>query len=135
MLAEQNGDQALFHHKKKTEMNLVFRKRGGPVLTLDVEWTTRNFVMVRLRLMSGTVLWQNEFLSTMTAFHICEVASNDCLSPEDWHDKDLVSTFGEIVPKDLPLWCVWQCQEVAKAGSMTHAFCGCQRCKANKLKM
>ena len=48
MLAEQNGDQALFHHKKKTEMNLVFRKRGGPVLTLDVEWTTRNFVMVRL---------------------------------------------------------------------------------------
>ena len=47
----------------------------------------------------------------------------------DWMDKKILSPWGETIPMGMKFYLIWRAYCAYEAGSMEHAFCGCQRAK------
>lgn len=126
----------LFKHKKDIVPSLLFRKVGGPELTLDVYHTSDYTMEASISLMSGQVIFKREVLGNDKLQHVTHAASvssemSQYMNVYDWHDKSIFSNFGEIVPPGLTMFEIWKAGYIHQHKSMEHIFCGCQRSLAH----
>ena len=135
---DMQKDYVLWKHL--SEPGLLMKKIGGPVLTLHILNFENNLAAVDMTLVSGQTIFSSEMDPLSSLHDMVEKAQKDdrvseFMTKYDWMDKKILSPWGETIPMGMKFYLIWRAYCAYEAGSMEHAFCGCQRAKKPRISL
>lgn len=128
-------DAVLFKHKTGRQTSLIFKKVGGPQISLDVSAAEEGHIHCKFILLSGAEVFSGKIKASNTLDDLIRLAQRNHVTKRyfnsfDWANKQVATPWGEIITnRQFSMGFIWQTYMAHEAGSLEHAFCGCQRSK------
>ena len=132
----------LFLDMRGGRQNILFRKRGGPVLKFQVDpWIQDDTMTVELSLMiAATPLLKIEKVHPLSRvgdiLEMCHFKNHEMKKHYSIYDLPWVhvmSEWGKKIESVSPLHAVWQGQFYKDGNPPQHVWCNCDRSKKNRL--